>query len=452
MSDNLTRGPIRSQLFFLALPVLAEQMLSFLVSLTDTFLSGQLGAGITNAVGLAAYTGWLSSLVVGQVGVGTTALVSRFWGADDRESANHVLNQSLLLGIAGAILFSCFIYPAAPYLAAMLHIEGADAEVAVRYLRLDIFGHLAMGIVFVVAAGLRGAGDMKTALWILGTVNAVNVLVSCSLVYGCGPLPEMAADGIIWGTVAAKVLGGVLSLAVLAGGRKQLWLNLTQILPQRELAVRILRIGIPASLDGAILGGGHFIFLKIIAETASGTAGEALLAAHIIGVRVEAITYLPAVAWGAAASTMVGQALGADRPHRAQASGHEAALQCSIAGMFITALFFFGAQSIYEVMHRDIAVQAVGIPAFRVLAFFQIPLMVSIVYTAALRGAGDTRWPLMTNILGILLMRLPFALIFGPLLSGGLIGVWVGMYADISFRAIMITGRYWFGKWTRTTV
>ena len=132
--------------------------------------------------------------------------------------------------------------------------------------------------------------------------------------------------------------------------------------------------------------------------------------------------------------------------------GHEAATQCSLLGLIITGVFYFGATAIYGVMHDDPAVRAVGVPAFQMLAFFQVPLVLSIVYVFALRGAGDTRYPLWISLAGVLGLRLPLAWYCGVVRDGGLIGAWIGMCADMAFRALLVSIRYARGRWVHTRV
>jgi Na+-driven multidrug efflux pump len=213
------------------------------------------------------------------------------------------------------------------------------------------------------------------------------------------------------------------------------------------VAKRILVIGVPAALDGLIMWVGHFMFLMVISRLASGDAGEAIFAAHVVGIRVEALTYLPAVAWGAAAATLVGQSLGAANPARAKAVGNEAMRQCVAVGFVMTILLFVNAPWIYAVMHSDPAVGVVGVPALRLLACFQVPVVLSIVYVYALRGAGDTRFPLLMTCLGVIGIRVPLSYLCGIVLDGGLVGAWIGMCGDLLLRSILATWRFNRGDW-----
>ena len=315
-SPELISGPLRSTVFFLALPVLGEQVLNFLVGFYDVYLAGHLGADIrtdaTAAVGVAAYVGWLASMLFAVVGNGTTALTSRAWGAEDYEQGNRVANRSVLLSLIAGLIFMALIVPFAPALVTFMGLKGNAVPIAIRYLRIDAIGLIFSSLSLVIAAAFRGCGDMRAPMWVFGSVSILNVIVSTILVNGTPYSPALGVDGIVLGTLIARICGGLFILILLIAGRSGLSLQLRQMRLGGETVKRILAIGIPSALEGLVMWIGHALFLRVISNI-----GQTEFAAHIIGVRVEAITYLPAVAYGAAAATMVGQSLGAQNKDRA---------------------------------------------------------------------------------------------------------------------------------------
>lgn len=449
---SVTAGPVRRTLFFLALPVLAEQILNTLVGLVDTYLAGRISPAATSAIGLAAYVGWLASLLLMLIGTGTTALVARYEGSGEHDQANHFANQSLTLaGILGITVF-CLMYTLAPWFAQYCRMTGESFDIAVTYLRVDAVGHMLLGPTLVGCAALRGVGNMRTPMMVFVVINAVNVIASCSLVYGWGPLPALGVNGIVGGTVIAQITGFIILLAILYAGHAGVKIHRGELAIVWESTRRILRIGIPAATDGAIMWSGHFMFLAIISRLADHPLGEVYFAAHIIAIRVEAFVYLPAVAWAAATATMIGQALGAQNPRRAIRVGHEGVLQCGLLSVGIATCFIVGSHFIFEQMSADPMVQAAGVRPFRILAMLQPFLVTSIVYVGALRGAGDTRFPLLITIVGAIFIRLPVGYYFGIIEQWGLLGAWMGMFADMLWRACAASVRYARGAWIRTRV
>ncbi len=443
----VTSGPVRRTLLMLALPVLAEQILNTFVGLFDTWLAGRISVVATSSVGLAAYVGWLASMIVMLIATGTTALVARHTGRGEHAESNRYANQSMTLAAILGVMLLIGLRALAPAVAHLSNMSGEAYVITTTYLRIDAVGHMLMSLTIVGCAALRGVGDMRTPMLLFGMINAINVAASCVLVYGFG----LGVHGIVGGTVTARCLGGLLTVAVLIRGRAGLTLRWNELRIKWDQAWRLLRIGLPAAADGAIMWAGHFAFLTIVARVAEGTLGQASLAAHIIAVRVEALTYLPAVAWGTATATIVGQSIGAGKPARAKQTGHEAVLQCSILAIAIAVLFYFGAGWIYEQMSLDPQVQSIGVGPFKILAILQPSMAVSIVYIWGLRGAGDTRSPLFITTIGIVI-RLTAGYYFGIVCDGGLLGAWIGMFGDMLWRAGAATVRYAGGTWLQTKV
>jgi putative MATE family efflux protein len=449
---TILTGPLRRTLFFLALPVLTEQILNTLVGLVDVFLAGQISATATSAVGVAAYVTWLVSMLVMLVGIGTSALVSRAQGSGNHAEANHFANQAITL----AALFGCVVailnFLAAPWFATAFNMTGEAYRITVTYLRIESLGHVFVSITIVASAAFRGIGRMKIPMLVFAMMNVVNAFFSVVLMYGLGPAPKLGVNGIVTGTVIAQFVGTCLIVTILVRGRSGLQLRRSEMSLNLQRAARIMRIGLPAAADGAVMWSGQFIFLLIIARLSPNPLGEAYLAAHIIAVRFEAFTYLPAVAWGAAVATMIGQSLGAGDIRRAIRAGNEGVLQCGTLAALLGLFYFFAAPQIYRLMSTDPLVQEAGTRPFRYLALLQPLLATSIIYIAGLRGAGDTRYPLLISLMGAFCVRVPLGYLFGIVLNGGLMGAWMGMFGDMIWRAVGAVIRYHRGRWVHTKV
>jgi Na+-driven multidrug efflux pump len=281
-------------------------------------------------------------------------------------------------------------------------------------------------------------------------------------VFGIGPWPAVGldlqltsgwgVDGIVAGTVTAKFCGAAIMLLCLARGVNHLKLDRREFRLRDEFVRRILRIGSLAAVDGAIMWAGQFLFLMIIANLEADKGDSYVFAAHIVGINIEAISYLPSIAWGMASATVIGQSLGAGDRDRAMAAGNVAIGQCALLLLAVSFMFYFGAEQIFGFMQKESRVVEVGVPAFRWLALFQIPLGIEIIYKSSLRGAGDTRYPMYFTALGVLCVRVPLAYLGGIVLDGGLLGAWAGMFADVTLRAVLHAVRYLRGNWTELAV
>jgi putative MATE family efflux protein len=451
-TDSATTSQLRRDLFRLALPALGEQLLAFCVSFYDVYLAGLLGKEETSAIGLSAYVSWLSYLIFGLIGTGTVAIVARAWGAGEFDDARRIAARSLTVTIGFALGIFLFLQGLASLFPLLLRMEGDQHDIAVEYLRLDAFGQFFAGWTLIGAAALRGSGDLRSPLFVLSITNIVNVIVSTSCVWGWGPIPAMGVTGIVTGTVAAHICGAMVMTTVLFSGVSRIQVRLQEFQFHRETIARILRVGGPAALGGVATFSGHFLFLMVIANLSTAGFDGATFAAHVVGVRVESLSYLPVEAFGIAAATLVGQSLGAGQIHRARQVAHEALRQCVGYAALMTVVFFVFAPTIYEQMQSSKDVTLVGVPAFRLMSFYQIPNAVLIVYLFSLRGAGDTRFAMICSILGNLVVRVSVGYVCGVVLNGGLFGAWIGMGADNILRALLASWRYRSGTWVKIKV
>ncbi len=448
---SLPRGPIAWQLLVLATPMLGEQFLSFLVGLVDTWLAGQISKEATLAVGTGSYLGWFVNLAFSFVGVGAAALVSRAMGAGDTETANRGLNQSIWISMVVGAVVTVVSLAAAPALSAFLTQSAAAESLCTLYVRIIALSYLLASLNMVGGAVLRAAGDTVSPMRVMAVVNVVNVIVSAGLVFGWFG-PQIGVAGVAVGTLVARSVGGLLMLGLLCRGIRGLRVSPGLLRPDRVIVGRIVRVGLPASADSAMMTIAQLAFIKIIAHTASGDAATVNYAAHVIAMQVEAISYLPAFALGTAAATLVGQYLGAGQPAKATRSGHVAALQGGLLGVAVGLAFFVAAGAIYRLMSGDAEVQRVGTPAFRILALAQPFLCAGIIYINALRGAGDTRVTWIISAVCGVAIRVPVALLLGIVLGGGLIGAWCGMWADNVIRCGLALWRFAQGGWRQVRV
>ncbi len=453
--EQLLNRSVGSALTWLALPVLGEQVLNLLVGMTDFYLAGTINKEATVALGLAIHVAWLVWLLFSFIGAGATALVSRHAGEGSTTAANHFSNQALSASLGLGVIAFGLVQVGAPSLPALLGWDPGPSQLAVTYLRIESIGYLLVSLSAIGFACLRGMGDTRTPLYVMAVVNVVNVVVSAALVFGWGPVPTLGIAGIAIGTVVARILGGLIVLVLLIRGCSGLKLHRREMRPHWASLWRLTRIGLPAGADGLLMWAANFAFMMIISKLATGELQAVIVAAHFVGIRIEALSYLPAFAYATAAATLVGQSLGAGQPDRARHSGHLAAVQGAAFCVVMGVGYFVFAGPIYTLFNSSedlAAITAIGVPALRLLAFFQIPLALMIIYANALRGAGDTRYPLIFTIVGMLIFRLPLAYVCGITLHGGLVGAWIGMCVDMAIRALLNGIRFARGQWQHIQV
>lgn len=463
---------------WLAIPVLAQQGLVFIVHQSDRFLAGQLKATVDPVASHAAatadaafqaaqttahYLAWFIQCYTILVTVGSTALVARFVGAGDSRMAVLVTHQSILLATFLGGLGTLFgLLGGLEWLVGLMQLRGAAADLALAYLQplflLLVFQVIELGGI----ACLVGAGDTRTGLFVMMGVAVVNVPLAWSFCMGLGPLPRLGFVGIALGTALAHTLGGLVVLGVLMRGRHGLKLSWQYFTPRFDLLRRMLRVSIPAGLDSFSIIIGQFWFLALVNQL-----GNVAASAHGIAIGWEGLGYLSGAAFGTAAMTLVGQNLGAGRPDQAARGGWMAFGLGTAVMTFMGVVFFVLAPGMFRLFcpHPEQApIIEQGVPLLRLVAFAMPALACTIIFTNALRGAGDTRVPVLFTWIGFFAIRIPLTYVLalpgvdlGPLgyVPGwdlGLIGAWWAMLADLLARGVFFLGRFAWGKWRTVRV
>lgn len=445
----------------LALPNLAQQYLHLVVQLSDQKIAALVPvpdaerADYLSALTTAGYLYWCISSYTVLVSVGATALVARFVGGGDWSSARRATGQAVLLGIAFGLFASLAALFGLRSLIGLIGPSGLAGEHCLAFLT-----PLAALLVFQITesacvACLVGAGDTRSGLYVLGGVAILNVPLAWGLCFGT----ELGFVGIALGTAISHLIGCLVVVTLLVRGRSGLKLTLPNLKPQLALLRRMLRVSVPAAVDSLSVAASQLWFLSLV--NALPTASSA---AHGIAIRVEALGFLAGAAFGTAAMSLVGRNLGARDPHQAARCGWAAfGLGCAaMTGMGI--LYFALAPAFYRFFGGDPEVVAAGVPVLRLIAFAMPALAGQIVFLSALRGAGDTRVPVLLNWVGFLGVRIPLAYLLtrrevnlGLLgtVTGfdmGLFGAWIAMVADIWLRGILFVARFAIGKWKKVEV
>lgn len=460
-----TQRTIWRQVLALALPNLAQQYLHLLVQLSDQKIAAEFPvptaerADYLSALTTAGYLYWCISSYTVLVSVGATALVARLVGAGDWTSARRATGQAVLLGIGFGILGTISGVFGLRGLIGLIGPSGPAGEHCLAFL-MPLAALLTFQITeSACVACLVGAGDTRTGLYVLGGVAILNVPLAWGLCFGVGPFEGIGFTGIALGTGLSHMIGCITVLVLLARGRSNLTLRLADLKPDLGFIRRMLRVSVPAAVDSLSVAASQLWFLSLV--NALPTVASA---AHGISIRVEALGFLAGAAFGTAAMSLVGRNLGARKPHEATRCGW-ASFAMGCAAMTVMGVLYFAlAPVFFRFFGGDPDVVEEGVPVLRLIAFAMPALAGQIVFLSALRGAGDTRVPVLLNWFGFLGIRIPLAYLLtrpnvnlGPLgvVNGfdmGLLGAWIAMVADIWARGILFMIRFATGRWKRIEV
>jgi putative MATE family efflux protein len=408
------------------------------------------------------YLSWMIASFGILASAGATALVSRLVGAGDWPGANRAMHQAVLVaaavGIAGWLLGGFGI----DGLLALLNLDGTAAVYARQFLQAMLLLLPFQLLATTLNASLAGAGDTRTQLKIGAWATAANLPLAWIGFRGFGTWPGLGLAGIAWGAGLSQALGTGVLVGMLARGRSGLRLQRSLLKPDRRLLARLLHISLPAAAESLSMVAGQMVFLSVVNRL-----GDAARGAHGIALGWESMAEMFGMAFGIAASVLVGQNLGAGRPDEARRSGL-AAYACGSLLMAVGgALFFIFATPLFEFYcpkPEQAPVIAAGVPVLRLVAFAMPALAACHIFSSGLRGAGDTRYPLLFTTIGFFGARLPLTFFLcesvvdipglAPLpgLGLGLYGCWLAMVADLWFRGLLYTWRFAGGRWQSVRV
>nr|WP_274654648.1 MATE family efflux transporter [Paenibacillus humicola] len=323
---------------------------------------------------------------------------------------------------------------------------GAAPEVlaeGVNYTRIIFFSLGFTTIAMSLSAVLRGAGDTRTPMKINVLSDILIVLLGFPLIYGLFGVPKMGLAGAAIATTVARIIAAIWMIYVLFSGKFTVKLSLKNFwIFDRSVIGKIFKIGLPSAGEQFAMQGGQIIFVKVVAGLGTITYAATQISFSVLG-----LTFMPGMAFAIVATTLVGQALGAKKPELADKFGWETAKLGMLLGGTVGILFLLFAPYIMIPYTNDPEVIRQGAIALRMVGIVQVAQAAQLVCSGALRGAGDTKFPLYSTFIGVWGFRVVLSLLFVNLFKWGILGAWIAIAVDQSIRSFLIVYRYKKGKW-----
>ena len=441
----------------LSIPAILAEISSILMQYIDAAMVGSLGERASAAIGLVASTTWLFSGLCISFATGFSVQIAHLIGAGRPRQARSVLRQGFLC----ALIFGAFLGAAGVALSFGLP-RWLGGATDIRPWASDYFRIYACALPAVVLRQLSGgalqcSGDMRTPSLLNGLMCLWDVCFNFLLIFPARalrfgglliPVPGagMGVAGAALGTALAEGVTAVLMICAvcLRSPRLRLKLGGSWRLERNTLATAA-RIAVPLGLEHSVLCGAQIATTRIVSPL-----GTVAIAANSLAVTAESLCYMPGYGIAAAATTLVGQSLGAGRRDLARSFARLTVL-LGMALMTCTGvLMFLLAPQMFAILTPVGEVQALGVHVLRIEAFAEPLFAASIVAAGALRGAGDSVAPSVLNLVSMWGGRITASLLLAPRL--GLTGVWVAMCGELCFRGILFLVRLFRGKWLDRTL
>jgi putative MATE family efflux protein len=435
--------PKHQKILKLSIPAAINSLLDMLQVITDLIMVGRISAFAVAAVGLGLQSLMLVFAVLTVLHVGTSALLSRFVGANRMKRASiglsTLLRFAFMLSIPAMILWYFLAsnvykwFGTAPEVLAL----GVDYVQMLTWMMPFIF----MKLVFVSA--LNSAGDTKTPMKIKIFSIILNVILNYLLIFGNYGFPELGVMGAAVGTVVVNILEFIVYV----------FLYIKQKTPyypgwhySKTLLSRALKVGIPASIERALTFGSFMLFTVVIAHY-----GTSVLAGYQIGLRVEGLAFMPGIGFTIAAMALMGQGLGAKRPKQAK-EDVLLVLKYTSGFMFLLSFFMiFMPEKIVWLFTNDAQTIEEASLYLRIVGISQIPLAFNFVLSGALRGAGDSKWTMKINLLSLWFVRIIPAFLLSWYFHN-IVFVYLAMISDTFVKAFWLWRRFNSDHWQKIKV
>ncbi|MBO0413169.1 MATE family efflux transporter [Enterococcus hulanensis] len=423
-----------NKILALAIPATIENVLQTAVGFIDALMISRIGLVAVTAVGIAntILNVYLALFIA--LGVGASALIAQKIGAKQPDEAQKVTNQAVMLTLAVSLLLGIISIFFGESLLRVMGASEAVLQEALQFFMVVGGGVLFMGLMTIFGSILRATGDTKSPMKISVVVNIGNVVIDYILIFGLGPIPALGVLGTAIGTVLSRGLG--------------CWLLYRKV-QQSESPVDhaslfnsgnyrpLVNLSIPATLERLVMRLGQVLYFGLIVSISAKT-----FAAHSIAGNIESFTYMPAYGLATAATTLVGNAVGAGESQQAKRYGYSAAKYGVIFMSLLGVVLFFGAPFFASLFTSDQEALRQIVIALRIDAFAQPGLAISLITTGALQGMGDTKSPLYSTAFGMWGIRVVGVIVLSKYLGLGIAGIWLSIAIDLYLRSLFLVYKF----------
>ena len=390
-----------------SVPLLIGNFTQQLYNTADSIIVGRyIGDTALAAVGTAGPI--LNLLLVLFMGIATGAgiLAAQYFGAKDRETLSRTVGNTLLLTLGSGLLMSVIGFLATPFLVGLTAPPPEVADGAVIYLQIIFIGFLGGGAYNILSGVLRGMGDSVYPLIFLVIASLLNIVLDIVFVANFG----MGIAGVAWATIIAQAISGMLCAVRLIRMKDLIDLNRNTLRPDGMIMRKLWGLGIPAGITSAI-----FSMSAILVQGLVNSMGTAVIATNVAVMRVDGFAMMPNFTFGTAATTYIGQNIGARKTSRLRSGVRDMMkLALGVSITLVLAILLFG-RNLIALFTQTPEVIELGRQGLMWLSFGYICFAVTQVLQGVMRGAGDTLVPMWLSIITTVILRMPLAYLLAAL-------------------------------------
>ena len=438
------------KVIYIAWPAVLESFFTAFVGLVDSFMVSSLGAAAVASVGLTTQPKFIGLSLFFAANVAVSALVARRKGEENKEGANRIFATTLLFVIIAAIGMSVLLVSFADPIIRLCGSEPETHNGAVTYFRIIMGGMIFNCIQMSINAAQRGAGNTKITMRTNLVSNIVNVCFNYLLIGGNLGFPALG----IAGAALATVLGTVVAcfMSIWSVRRMDRFVSIAYIFKQKIRPTytafkNLVSVGYSVFAEQLLMRVGFMATSLMMASQ-----GTNAMAAHQVGMNILGLSFSFGDGLQATAVALIGFSLGAKKPDLAKEYGAICRMLGTCISIGLAVLYLAGGRWLYSMFFEEQDIIDIGVKIMFVAALVVMLQISQVIYMGCLRGAGDTLYTAMASTISVSLVRTAVSYIGGFLLSGGVVGIWMGIVADQVSRLIFGATRFKKGKWTEIKI
>ena len=444
LERDWTQGSIIGNLWSLSWPMIVSSSLNIIGPTIDMIWVGRLGAASFAGVGVAGMGVQLVSMAKMGLVTGVRAMVARFVGAGDTESANHVSQQAFVISAGFSIVMVTIgLFLAEPILI-LLGVEPDVVTEGAAYMRIMFVGAAAMSFWMMTQGIMQASGDAVTPMRIGIYFRLFHVALCPFLIFGWWIFPRMGVSGAALTNVISQSLGLALMLWVLFTGQTRLRLTLRNFRLDLNIIWRAVKIGIPAAVMSIQMTVGNLVLMWVIVRF-----GTLAVAAHTVCQRIEGFVQMPSQGLGMAAGVLAAQNLGAGQPERSARSGWLAMGLVEAVMVIGAVVILVWAENIVRIFSPDPSLVEMTSTFLRIATAGYIMFGIAIVVLQCLSGIGDTIPPMIVALIMMWVFQLPLAYFPPEITNLGVYGVRWAVVAGYVWAALAAAIYFRVGGWKR---
>ena len=444
---SYTTGPIGRSILLLAIPMVLEMLMESVFAVVDIFWVSHLGTDAAATIGLTeSLLTIIYALAIG-LSIGAMAMVARRIGEQNPDGAARAAVQAIAVALLVSILIAVIATPMAPKLLALMGGSPWVVEHGSAFARVMLAGNATIVVLFMVNAIFRGAGDAAIAMRTLWLANWINIVLGPCLIFGLGPFPKMGIVGAAIATNIGRGTGALFALSKLLRSGSRFDVRREHLRIEPSIIFRLLRLSGTGTFQVFIGMASWIGLVRIISSF-----GSNAVAGYTFGIRVILFALMPSWGMANAAATMVGKALGAKDPERAERAVWKAGFYNMIFLGIVGVLFIVFAPQIIWFYTSDPDVAQYGVDCLRIVAYGFLFYAYGMVLGQSFNGAGDTWTPTVINLFVFWLWEIPLAYVLSVVLGLGPRGVFISITIAFSTLAVVSGAVFRQGRWKRKVV